>query len=500
MSNQFSTQLKIYFACSNISSPGVFEKKNTYVKLFAKVHGQKPLLGQTEVVEGTLSPVYRNCIELTYFYLMEQDMRAEIWSSGKKFLGYAEFSMSTLLQKRSLDMTVDKECKMYVGMTLCTHQKTQFLLSIRARSLPTPTFGSISPVLKISRLLGHNHANCVYTSEKVSKTANPQWKTITSLRIADLCGDDFVTPVILFEVFDDDKLLGAVTVSGTQLCNSTNVEYALAMPDAPEKVIGYLCIDKSTFYELYDFIDYLRAGMQVNIAFGIDFTESNGFQNDPSSLHHFDPNVPNEYISAMLSVSEAVQHYDSDRLYPVYGFGATAPFTQGKSDFFCLTGNPQNAFVTGMQSVIDLYATALPHLQFGSPMNFAPMIRNVTEGARSVRGVYTILLLLTDGAITDVEATADAIVAADDAPLSIVILGVGKGDFSAMRYFDANQKPLVDTKGNTCRRDLVSFVEFESLKTNPRALNTAIIEDIPWQVELWGRLTGTSPSRFSASQ
>lgn len=38
---------------------------------------------------------------------------------------------------------------------------------------------------------------------------------------------------------------------------------------------------------------------------------------------------------------------------------------------------------------------------------------------------YTILLILTDGAIMDMQQTIDAIVAASGLPLSIVIVGVG---------------------------------------------------------------------------
>jgi vacuolar-type H+-ATPase subunit F/Vma7 len=38
---------------------------------------------------------------------------------------------------------------------------------------------------------------------------------------------------------------------------------------------------------------------------------------------------------------------------------------------------------------------------------------------------YSILLILTDGLITDMQKTIDTIVAASDKPLSIIIVGVG---------------------------------------------------------------------------
>lgn len=40
------------------------------------------------------------------------------------------------------------------------------------------------------------------------------------------------------------------------------------------------------------------------------------------------------------------------------------------------------------------------------------------------------LLILTDGQINDMQNTVDAIVAASDLPMSIIIVGVGAADFS----------------------------------------------------------------------
>ena len=42
---------------------------------------------------------------------------------------------------------------------------------------------------------------------------------------------------------------------------------------------------------------------------------------------------------------------------------------------------------------------------------------------------YTVLLILTDGAVTDIEQTKTAIRNASTSPLSIVIVGIGDADF-----------------------------------------------------------------------
>lgn len=52
------------------------------------------------------------------------------------------------------------------------------------------------------------------------------------------------------------------------------------------------------------------------------------------------------------------------------------------------------------------------------------------------------LLIITDGVITDMADTERAIVQASVLPMSIIIVGVGAADFSAMDTLDADDRPL----------------------------------------------------------
>jgi hypothetical protein len=54
------------------------------------------------------------------------------------------------------------------------------------------------------------------------------------------------------------------------------------------------------------------------------------------------------------------------------------------------------------------------------------------------------MTLVTNGNISDMDSTVEAIVAASDIPLSIIIIGVGDGDFSKLEVLDADDGPLVD--------------------------------------------------------
>ena len=53
---------------------------------------------------------------------------------------------------------------------------------------------------------------------------------------------------------------------------------------------------------------------------------------------------------------------------------------------------------------------------------------------------YFVLLIITDGIITDMEDTKRSIVAAAGLPMSIIIVGVGNEDFSAMEELDGDER------------------------------------------------------------
>ena len=48
--------------------------------------------------------------------------------------------------------------------------------------------------------------------------------------------------------------------------------------------------------------------------------------------------------------------------------------------------------------------------------------------------------MLTDGAISDMEDTKRAIIAASHLPMSIIIVGVGGADFDAMDALDSDDR------------------------------------------------------------
>ena len=77
---------------------------------------------------------------------------------------------------------------------------------------------------------------------------------------------------------------------------------------------------------------------------------------------------------------------------------------------------------------------------------------------------YFVLLLLTDGALTDMDETIEAIVQASALPMSLIIIGVGGADFTLMNILDGDDGVLRSPSGQRVVRDIVQFVPFRDFK------------------------------------
>jgi hypothetical protein len=240
------------------------------------------------------------------------------------------------------------------------------------------------------------------------------------------------------------------------------------------------------------FIDYLSGGCELQLTIAIDFTGSNGDPRKPGTLHfiHRDGQL-NDYEKALTAVGSIIAKYDSDQKFPVVGFGAK--YNGIISHCFQLGRTPE---ASGIAGVLEAYrGTFRTGLTMSGPTVFDECINLAAAQARSKQAeslrigqqAYHILLILTDGAVTNVHATKEAIKAASDAPLSIVIVGIGQADFSSMQFLDDFQSQ------EKVGRDICQFVEFERYKDNRMSLTQATLDEIPDQVRC--RARGRAHSR-----
>jgi Copine len=238
------------------------------------------------------------------------------------------------------------------------------------------------------------------------------------------------------------------------------------------------------------FVDYICGGCEMNVVVAIDFTGSNGDPRIPGTLHHIDPNAKNPYEQAIADVVSILLHYDSDKKVPVLGFGAK----YGGEVRHCFQCGPTPE-ADGLQGVMDAYKSTLSgELIMSCPTVLTEVLENTARKADAnfkyalSRGAqsYTILLIVTDGSMLDVQATAECLNRVSKSPLSVVIVGVGNEDFTALQFLD----DFADQSGY---RDIVQSVAFNEHSHSSQSLTKATLEEIPRQLVEFFQGKGIDP-------
>ena len=119
------------------------------------------------------------------------------------------------------------------------------------------------------------------------------------------------------------------------------------------------------------------------------------------------------------------------------------------SHCFALNGNIFDPEVAGLEACVQTYGKSLSNADLYGPTFFGPMLEQMngfcdgkSEEESQYNQKYNIMLILTDGAVMDMEKTIDQVIRSSDLPLSIVIIGVGNAEFDSMETLDADKEPL----------------------------------------------------------
>ena len=106
---------------------------------------------------------------------------------------------------------------------------------------------------------------------------------------------------------------------------------------------------------------------------------------------------------------------------------------------------------------------------------------------QSETSVYHVILLITDGTIHDMDDFKKTLIKNSEKPFSVIVVGVGKEDFSNMFQLSGEESVLEDKNGNKCNRDICQFVRYKDFK-NPLRLREKVLMILPNQIEQYYRI------------
>ncbi|XP_078065978.1 copine-9-like [Mustelus asterias] len=484
-----ATKIEITVSCRHLLDVDTFSKSDPVVVLFIQGIGSKEWreYGRTEVIENTLNPDFVRKFVLDYFFEEKQNLRFDVYNvdsrstniSKHDFLGQIFVTLGEIIGsagsriEKPLTGLPGKKCgTLILSAEELSNCRDIATMQLCANKLDKKDFfGKSDPFLVFYRSNEDGTFTICHKTEVVKNTLNPVWQPFT-IPVRALCNGDYDRTVKV-DVYDWDRdgshdFIGEFTTSYRELSRGQsqfNV-YEVLNPKKRGKKKKYINSGTVTLLSFkvdsdFTFLDYIKGGTQLNFTVAIDFTASNGNPSQPTSLHYMNPYQMNAYAMALKAVGEIIQDYDSDKLFPALGFGAKLPPDGKVSHEFPLNADPENPNCNGIDGVLEGYYQSLRRVQLYGPTNFAPVINQVARCAALVTdgSQYFVLLIITDGVISDMVQTKEAIVNASVLPMSIIIVGVGPAEFDAMEELDGDEV-RISSRGRIAERDIVQFVPF----------------------------------------
>jgi len=519
------------------------------VTLLPNGRDSKPkIVGKTEVIKNTLAPDWAKTFFLDYELGTPVSLLIKVFDEVRKGenieMGSAVFELGSILGAKG--NTKAKQLKRG-GTIFVRAEKAAGEGSLRLKmsgiSL-TNTEGFMKksdPFYQFTRKdVGPRGTewNVVHRSDKIKNSLNPKWQE-ENIDLSILCGGNVELPLRMsiydYESSGDHVLMGetetsvsglvaAKSTSGLQIRNQGAITGTIAVLVASvsgieslEEKMAALDVSEAptpsapepdpepsapAFHAVPipftppppappTFLNYINGGCEMQLCVAIDFTGSNGDPRKPGTLHYLSPDgtAMNDYEKAISAIGGILADYDTDKKFPVWGFGA-----KYSGRVYHLFQCGQSAEVDGIRGVLDAYhKTFQSGLVMSSPTVITEVIQTAAAFAKSGqqhasqegKQKYTTLLILTDGAVSDVRATIQALDACSDAPLSIIIVGIGTADFSAMQFLDdsAREKP-----------DICQFVEFSRHKHDFNSLTAATLQELPDQLVAYFQRNGINPN------
>ncbi|KAF3706173.1 Copine-8 [Channa argus] len=270
-------------------------------------------------------------------------------------------------------------------------------------------FGKSDPFLVFYRSNEDTSYTICHKTEVVKNTLDPVWQAF-KIPVRALCNGDY----------DSHDFIGEFSTSYREMSRSQSQFHIYEVLNPKKKGkkkkkyqnSGTVTLLSCLVDTELSFLDYIQGGTQINFTVAIDFTASNGNPSQPTSLHYMSPYQLNDYAMALRAVGEIIQDYDSDKMFPALGFGAKLPPDGRVSHEFALNGNPQNPYCNGIEGVMEAYYQSLKSVRLYGPTHFSPVINHVARYASAVTdgSQYFILLIISDGVITDMAQTKESIV------------------------------------------------------------------------------------------
>uniref|UniRef100_A0A8C2J2I0 Copine-3 n=1 Tax=Cyprinus carpio TaxID=7962 RepID=A0A8C2J2I0_CYPCA len=496
------SKVELSISCSNLLDKDVGSKSDPLCVLLQSVGDDKwSEVERTERVKNCQDPEFSTKLHIDYHFEKVQKLKFGVYDIDNKsvdlkdddFLGGFECTLGQIVSSRKITRPLQLKAAKPAGKGTITitaeevKDNRAVVMEVEAKNLDKKDmFGKSDPFLEFFKQEEDGKWQLVHRTEVIKNNLNPSWKKFM-VSLHTFCSGDLNKPIKV-TCYDKDEdtssdMIGEFTCTAAKLMEAKDnaVEFDCIHPEKQKK-------KKS----------YKNSGV-IRIKYCKQYYVLQNYPRSPDSLHYLSPNGVNQYLSAIWSVGQVVQDYDTDKLFPAFGFGAQVPPNFQVSHEFPLNFNPNSPYCQGVQGIVDAYRMVLPQIRLYGPTNFSPIINHVARIASGAAqqpnaAQYFVLLIITDGEITDLDQTRQSIVNSSKLPMSIIIVGVGEADFKAMEFLDGDNGVLKSVTGEPVARDIVQFVPFKQFASAPKeALAQSVLAEVPNQLVSYFKMRNMAP-------
>jgi len=498
---------------------------------------QEKEIGRTEVSRSCINPTFKHKFRLKFVFHEEQtfvlrvfdeDLRYATGLSEHDYLGGCVFSLGQLMGAKgcSLAKRLGTNRKNRSGAYLVVTGKgvlenrevLEFRFScqdlVQQHNIiidkldRSKVIDKCRPYFRLERLNKADQSwDLIWKSEVLKQTLDPVWRE-ARLPLQLLCNDDQSNPLKI-TIWDYDKtgshdVLGFVESTVAEIIEKAKdggIPVFIITREKPKlfgksklKHVGLLKVLNASVMTVPSMLQYVSGGMSLDVMVGMDCSIANGVWGTEKNLHAAKSNLLNNYQAGIKRLGIITENFSRGRLSSLWGLGAEIDGEYRD----CYAMKEQLCESTSLLKAYNDNVVNNPVFALGKEASLNPFIKAATF--RTIkqlkrRPCYTILAVFTAGEFVDLQETIDSIcTAAEDAPISIVIINVGNSDLSSVKKLRGDKNGLLrDSRGIPVAREIVSFVSFKQFGGNAEKVIAEALKEVPEQFVQYQLMNGIKP-------
>lgn len=480
-------------------------------------------IGRTEVIQGCKNPEFQHTFSVNFHFEQEQTYLVRVYDRDEEnckdlkehdFLGGTIFTLGELMGmgRRTLRRPLrtkghDKKHKSLLTIQGNEVSSTRSVLEFRFAAESLTEKDNKMRIDRQGDLFFRLHKlspdqqswSTIYKSEVVMHNSSPAWAK-TRIPLPEICDNDTRNPIKLtfWDYLKEGQYEELGYIETTTQMLVAEAERGIPVLDiwkdrkrrlggTRARKHGKLKVLRAELKPVPTLLEYVAGGCQLDVTIAVDCSLHNDMGGG-TSLHDRPAAMwLNDYAAAINRIGRVTEPFSNGE-FNLWGYGAalrgeeTSHFAMGYGD-----GAVQGA--TGLLDAYDASFIENPH--FMEPVahaDIAPLIQSAMYGAIQkfeTEHCYSLLCILTTGRIgDDLREIVDTVcTAAEDAPLSIVIIGVGDntGEFEAIKEHLANGGKLRHSNGVPIARDILGFAALSDFQQSAEKAVAEALREVPEQ-------------------